>query len=181
MVGTDVILSLASWLQYHLPLFWDSALGKGWEEGGGCFRFKSLWLYMIFGVKHFWVHSIYYFMLLVQGVRLDWLVFHMISFLLMDTVSKLMCFDWLKKICLNRIIITVYEYVSYRICMTICQSMVGSDMILSLARGVQYNLQLFWNSALGKGWEDIQIIMALYDFWSKTLLCSLYLLLYAVS
>ena len=27
--------------------------GKGWEEGGGCFRFKSLWLCMIFGVKHF--------------------------------------------------------------------------------------------------------------------------------
>ena len=85
MVGTDVLLSLARGVQYHLPL-WDSALGKGWEEGGGCFRFKS-WLYMIFGVKHFWVHSIYYFMLLVQGVRLDWLVFHMISFLLMHILQ----------------------------------------------------------------------------------------------
>ena len=85
MVGTDVILSLARGVHYHLPL-WDSALGKGWEEGGGCFRFKS-WLYMIIVVKQLWVHSIYCFMLLVQGVRLDWLVFHMISFLLMHILQ----------------------------------------------------------------------------------------------
>ena len=49
--------------------------------------FKSLWLYMIFGVKHFCVHFIYCFMLLVKGVRLDWLVFHMISFLLMHILQ----------------------------------------------------------------------------------------------
>ena len=42
---------------------------------------------MIFGVKHFWVHSINCFMLLVQGVRLDWLVFHMINFLLMHILQ----------------------------------------------------------------------------------------------
>ena len=87
MVGTDVILFLARGVQYQLPLFWDSALWKGWEEGGGCFRFKSLWLYMIFGVKQFWVHSIYCLMLLVQGVMPDWLVFHMISFLLMHILQ----------------------------------------------------------------------------------------------
>ena len=67
---------------------------EGVRRGGRVlFIFKS-WLYMIFGVKHFWVHSIYYFMLLVQGVRLDWLVFHMISFLLMHILKEcILTFD----------------------------------------------------------------------------------------
>ena len=42
---------------------------------------------LIFWVKNFWAHSIYCFMLLVQGVRLDWLVFHMINFLLMHILQ----------------------------------------------------------------------------------------------
>ena len=58
--GKLVTISLATILGLCT---WD-----GVKKGGWCFRFKSLWLYMIFGVKHFWLHSIYCFMLLVQGV-----------------------------------------------------------------------------------------------------------------
>ena len=51
---------------------------EGVRRGGRVLQIQIMALHD-FWRKHFWVHSIHCFMLLVQGVRLDWLVFHMIS------------------------------------------------------------------------------------------------------
>ena len=90
---------MGKWWKYWLVALFYCNLTSCWRkmvqgrENTGCSMDKVskllcfAWLSLIFGVKHFWVHSIYYFMLLVQGVRLDWLVFHMISFLLMHILQ----------------------------------------------------------------------------------------------
>ena len=59
---------------------------EGVRRGGRLLQIQIMALHD-FWRKHFWVHSIHCFMLLVQGVRLDWLVFHMISFLLMHILQ----------------------------------------------------------------------------------------------
>ena len=107
----------------------------------------------------------------------------------MDKVSKLLCFAWLKEIRLNRIIIKVLVTTSF---IAACKypyhdlSKYGwdwCDPIFSLVTiSLATILGLCTWEGVRRGGRVLQIqIMALHDFWSKTLLSSLYLLLYAVS
>ena len=107
----------------------------------------------------------------------------------MDKVSKLLCFAWWKEIRLNRIIIKVlvttffiaackYPYHDLsKYGWDWCDPIFGKGGTILLA-----TMGLCTWEGVRRGGRVLQIqIMALHDFWSKTLLSSLYLLLYAVS
>ena len=107
----------------------------------------------------------------------------------MDKVSKLLCFNWLKEIHLNRIVIKVLVTTSFIVACKYPYRNLSKHVLdwfdpiffkggtISLA-----TMGLCTWEGVRRGGRALQIqIRALHDFWSKALLSSLYLLLYAVS